>query len=184
MRNDDFLIGQYFSPLHKSSEYLLLCIYLNRIYRLSNNEIYRRYLIASIFIHEVMHSLFDTDTRHKTHLYDSNLEEPTCECGAIIIAKEVERVHPEFAGFGNWTLNTVDNKQNKYGLGANLYGYWNNWEYGGSNAVDDYKNACNYIHDKVNWTGRHNSLDAIREMKTIYHNALLGGISNQGDKSE
>ena len=193
--DEDDVIGEYFTSLNGAAsgldvrlkDYPLICVYLNRIDRLSKgNADDRRWMICMTLIHECMHALFDHQPNILTHPYDSYLEEPTCECGTIMIAQLIDVHYP---GFGDWVLKTVDSKKNKYGLGADLYKYWPGSQDYSSNAVDEYNRACDHIikdSDKfVNWTGRMDPKVAIPEMLDIYKTAKLNkkaGLSNQANK--
>ena len=195
--DEDDTIGEYFTSYNgktssmdeKLVDYPLLCVYLNRIHRHHrSNPTSRMYSICSTFIHECMHALFDHKPDELTHPHDSYLEEPTCECGTIMIAELLEKVHPEYAGFANWALNAVDSKINKYGLGADLYKNWA-WpcqDEPADNAVDAYNDACDYIELEngaaVSWTGRMDPNVAIPEMREIYNTALNRRVSNQSRK--
>ena len=183
---DDEFIGEYFSPLKRDDEYPLICIYLNRIDYFAKDALDRQYCICHTFIHECMHALFDHKPRTKHHPHDSFLEEATCECGAIMIAKELDRHYP---GFGDYVFNSVNRKTTKYGLGADLYLHWSNSKEMKRNAVDDYNYACDQIVFKSNcnavngWKDRWPYDQAIPEMKEIY-NLAHRSPSNQSDKPE
>ena len=183
--NPENFIGEYFTPMKKKDEFPLICVYLNRIdYNSKGNPGARCFTICWTFIHECMHALFDHKPREKWHPLDSYLEEPTCECGAIIIAQELDRLYP---GFGDYVLKEVDSKKDRYGLGADLYRYWPSHQEQKDNAVDAYNEACDGIVFKADgcavdgWKGRMPHTDAIPEMKEIYHIALRSG-SNQTEK--
>lgn len=194
--DEDDTIGEYFTSYNgktsstdeKLVDYPLLCVYLNRIHRHHAAGTNRMYSICSTFIHECMHALFDHEPDKLAHPSDSYLEEPTCECGTIMIAEHLEKMHPEYVGFADWMLNAVDSKVNKYGLGADLFRYWTGGcQEDGDNAVDAYNDACDFIELKngaaVSWTGRMDHLVAIPEMKEIYNSALCNRVSNQGPKA-
>lgn len=194
--DEDDQIGEYFTSYNgkvsgmdeKLIDYPLICVYLNRIDRLAaGNEQLRMWMICSTFIHECMHALFDHKPDTLCHPHDSYLEEPTCECGTIMIAKELERQHPEYVGFGDWAFDCVDSKKNKYGLGADLFRYWpGSGECQGDNAVDAYDQACDFIElingQAVSWTGRVCHTVAIPEMLEIYRQARRKHVSNQMNK--
>lgn len=182
----DTFIGEYFPPMKMHDEYPLICVYLNRIENISAGDAESRcFTICETFIHECMHALFDHEPRKKGHPYDSFLEEPTCECGAIMIAQELDKMYP---GFGDFVLKSVDSKVTKYGLGADLYRYWSSCEEQGDNAVDAYNDACDKIVFKKDgravsgWTGRMPYTQAIPEMKAIYSAAHRKRMSNQTEK--
>ena len=186
--NPDDFIGEYFTPMKKDDEYPLICVYLNRIDYYSKGDADRRcFTICETFIHECMHALFDHDPRQQLHPRDSYLEEPTCECGAIIIAQELDHLYP---GFGDFVLKSVDGKKNKYGLGADLYRYWSSSQECMDNAVDAYNEACDFIGFNADgtvvngWTGRMPHTQAIPQMKEIYWQAHRSGVSNRTDKPE
>lgn len=189
------VIGQYFTSYNGADtgkdprivDYPLICVYLNRIDRLAmGNHDVRKKMISSTLIHECMHALFDHDPDTLTHPHDSYLEEPTCECGTIMIAEVMDALYP---GFGNWVFNSVDGKKDKYGLGADLHMLWPCRQERASNAVDAYNEACDHIimeTDKfVNWNGRMAPGVAIPEMQQLYSMAASNkhaGLSNRRDK--
>ena len=149
-------LGYYTKSLNKEPQVWLL---IKKIREEMNN--YSKYLVASVYIHEMMHRYFDLRPNLDLMKYFVEIEEPMAEFATIKFCEE----------FGNGKLLEVAKNHNEklrsgenyiYTLGGDLYKYHSSQSQA---LINNFRHICMLMHENDNRIQDYRNL--VREEKSV-----------------
>lgn len=149
-------LGFYTTHSYKNSnkeEYVEPEVWLliNKIRRIESLKKLHPYILAKVYIHEMMHRYFDMHPELPFKSSVKEIEEPMAELATIEFCREFCKEHKEYSELVDVAIKHINNlrktKYYFYALGADLYEL-NNEEEKRHSLIDIYRHVCMMFHEQ------------------------------------